>query len=445
MTDVVDIRAGRLDNETLAENFADVHQPYDKAGALVEANRCYFCFDAPCIAACPTGIDIPGFIRSIATGNLRGAAMTILEENILGGSCARVCPTEILCQGDCVRNGPGDRPVAIGLLQRHATDYLDGAAAHLFDRAAETGKSVAVVGAGPAGLACAHGLARQGHGVTMFEGRAKPGGLNEYGIAAYKVADDFAQAEVAFVAEVGGIEMRFGTTLGAEISLAQLRSEYDAVFLGLGQGAVRDVGLSGEDLDGVHNAVDYIAQLRQAADLSALAVGRRIVVIGGGNTAIDIAVQTKRLGADDVTLVYRRGPEQMGATGHEQEFAQTNGVRIKHWLRPVRLQGEGDVRAAIFQTVELGADGTLADTGGEQSLPCDMVFKAVGQTFVPITDDGPALADGRIAVDESGQTSLPDVWAGGDCVAGEDLTVQAVQDGKIAARSIDGYLKNSGS
>jgi dihydropyrimidine dehydrogenase (NAD+) subunit PreT len=439
---MADIQAERLGATQLAENFADVHRPFDHGGAVVEANRCYFCYDAPCINACPTGIDIPGFIRAIATGNVNGAAMTILKENILGGSCARVCPTEILCQGDCVRNGPGDRAVEIGLLQRHATDYLSAIGQHPFERAPDSGKSVAVVGAGPAGLACAHALARNGHDVTIFEGQPKPGGLNEYGIAAYKLPNDYAQGEVAFITAIGGIEIRYDLALGRDISLAQLRLDYDAVFLGLGQGGVRNLGVPGADLAGVDNAVDYISKLRQAKDLGALSVGATIVVIGGGNTAIDIAVQTKRLGAEDVTLVYRRGPEQMGATDHEQDFAQTNGVRIKHWLRPVRLEGDGNVTAAVFAGVRLEGDG-LVDTGVEQNIPCDMVFKAVGQAFVPLTDDSPAVSGGRIDADDMGQTSLSDVWAGGDCVAGEDLTVQAVQDGKVAAGAIHKFLVGS--
>ncbi|MDE0941724.1 MAG: NAD(P)-dependent oxidoreductase [Alphaproteobacteria bacterium] len=439
---MADIQAERLGATQLAENFADVHRPFDHGGAVVEANRCYFCYDAPCINACPTGIDIPGFIRAIATGNVNGAAMTILKENILGGSCARVCPTEILCQGDCVRNGPGDRAVEIGLLQRHATDYLSAIGQHPFERAPDSGKSVAVVGAGPAGLACAHALARNGHDVTIFEGQPKPGGLNEYGIAAYKLPNDYAQGEVAFITAIGGIEIRYDLALGRDISLAQLRLDYDAVFLGLGQGGVRNLGVPGADLAGVDNAVDYISKLRQAKDLGALSVGATIVVIGGGNTAIDIAVQTKRLGAEDVTLVYRRGPEQMSATDHEQDFAQTNGVRIKHWLRPVRLEGDGNVTAAVFAGVRLEGDG-LVDTGVEQNIPCDMVFKAVGQAFVPLTDDSPAVSGGRIDADDMGQTSLSDVWAGGDCVAGEDLTVQAVQDGKVAAGAIHKFLVGS--
>lgn len=443
MADGVDIRAGRLSATALAENFADVYRPLDHAGALVEANRCYFCYDAPCVTACPTGIDVPGFIRAIATGNTAGAAMTILEENIFGGSCARVCPTEILCQGACVRNGDGDRPVQIGLLQRHATDHLKPGTRHPFTRAPATGQTVAVVGAGPAGLACAHGLARQGHGVIVFEARGKPGGLNEFGIAAYKMPDDFAQEEVSFITAIGGIEIHPGQALGRNLSLAQLRLDFDAVFLGLGQDGVRALDVPGADLAGVHNAVDYIAMLRQATDLAKLPVGRRAVVIGGGNTAIDIAVQTKRLGADDVTICYRRGPAQMGATGHEQDFAQINGVRIKHWLRPVRIEGDdGAVTGAVFATVGQDDGGGLVDTGDEQNIPCDVVFKAVGQVFVPLGDGGPELAAGRIAVDQNGRTSLADVWAGGDCVAGEDLTVQAVQDGKLAARAMDLFLRN---
>ncbi|MBT3975029.1 MAG: NAD(P)-dependent oxidoreductase [Rhodospirillaceae bacterium] len=427
---MADIQAGRLSGPELAENFADVHRPLSGAEALAEANRCYFCYDAPCINACPTGIDIPGFIRAIATGNVGGAAMTILQENIFGGSCARVCPTEILCQGACVRNDP---PLAIGLLQRHATDHLEPGAPHPFSRAPDTGRKVAVVGAGPAGLSCAHGLARQGHEVVVFEARDKPGGLNEFGIAAYKLPDNFAQHEVGFILAIGGVELRHGQ----QVKLGQLRRDFDAVFIGVGQGGVRGLDLPGMDLAGVHNAVDYIAALRQT-DLAGLPVGAKVVVIGGGNTAIDIAVQSKRLGAEDVTIAYRRGPKQMGATRHEQDFAQINGVRIKHWLQPVRLESEGgEVRAAVFAS---------AQTAVETIIPCDMVFKAVGQTYAPVADDGLELADGRIAIDRDGRTSLSDVWAGGDCVAGEDLTVQAAQDGKLAARAIDAYLQeNRGS
>jgi len=441
-----DIRAGRLPDSAYAENFSDVHPPLDRKAALVEASRCYFCYDAPCIEACPTGIDIPSFIRKIGTDNVRGAAQDIFAENILGGACARVCPTEVLCQQACVRNAQEAKPVQIGLLQRYATDAVMDAGVHPFSRAEASGKKVAVVGAGPAGLACAHRLAMLGHDVTILEARPKAGGLNEYGIAAYKLPDAFARREVDFVLAIGGIEIRNDQALGRDFTLADLRRDYDAVFLGMGLGGVRTLGLEGEDLQGVYNAVDFIAELRQSADLKALPVGRKVVVIGGGNTAIDIAVQTKRLGAEDVTLVYRRGADAMTATHHEQEFAQTNGVKIKHWAQPYALQGrDGHIAEAVFEYTRLNAEGRLEGTGEVFSLPADMLFKAIGQTLLPQTNGGSetvAMEGGKIAVGADRRTSLPDVWAGGDCVGvSEDLTVAAVQDGKLAAEAIDGWLR----
>ncbi len=446
VSDTADIAAARLPPEQVAANFADAHPPLTPHEALVEASRCYFCYDAPCMEACPTGIDIPGFIRKIATGNLRGSALTILEANIFGGSCARVCPTEILCEGACVRMAEEERPVRIGALQRRATDWLMEHEATPFARGAPTGRRVAVVGAGPAGLSCAHRLARHGHDVTVFEARPKPGGLNEYGIAAYKVPEDFAQREVAWLLAIGGIDIRHGQRLGRDFDLGTLRREYDAVFLGLGQAGVRALGVVGETLGGVRNAVDFIAELRQAHDKSAVSVGRRVVVIGGGNTAIDAATQSRRLGAEDVTIVYRRGPGEMSATHHEQEWAQTNGVRIRHHAAPHRLLAEGGHVSGIeFMRTKLDASGRAVPTGETFTLAADMVLKAVGQVFVadPLTADGSLLLateDGRIAVDAQRRTSLPDVYAGGDCVAGVDLTVAAVQDGKIAAEAIHRQL-----
>ncbi len=444
-----DIAGGRLDAQSYAENFADIHPPLDRKGALIESSRCYFCHDAPCIEACPTGIDIPSFIRKISTDNVRGAALDILSENIMGGACARVCPTEVLCQEACVRNTQEHKPVQIGLLQRYATDRLLDLGIQPFERAAPSGKKVAVVGAGPAGLACAHRLSMLGHDVVVFEARDKPGGLNEYGIAAYKVPENFAQREVDFILALGGIEIRPGQALGHDISLTQLRRDYDAVFLGTGLGGVRALELEGEDLEGVLSAVDYIAELRQAGELAALPVGRKVVVVGGGNTAIDIAVQSKRLGAEDVTIVYRRGPAQMSATHHEQDFAQTNGVKIKHWAQPAALTGaNGQVASITFEYTQLDDGGRLMGTGDRFTLEADMVFKAIGQTLLPLPNaEGSAevlqLDGGRIAVNDERQTSLPDVWAGGDCIAqGEDLTVSAVQDGKLAAHAIDRHLRS---
>jgi len=447
--DTVDIKAGRLSHDQYAENFSDVAPPLDRNSAVIEANRCLFCYDAPCIEACPTGIDIPVFIKKISTDNVKGAAATILSSNIMGGACSRVCPVEELCEEACVRNTQSGQPIKIGQLQRYATDHLlSRKDAQIFTRKPATGKKIAIVGAGPAGLSCAHGLALEGHTVVIFEARPKAGGLNEYGIAAYKVAGDFAQKEVDFILSIGGIEIRTGQALGQQITLSQLRKDYDAVFLGMGMRGVNALGLEAEDLTGVENAVDYIEKLRQAKDLGKLPVGRHIVVIGGGNTAIDIAIQTKRLGAEYVTLVYRRGAEEMSATHHEQEFAQTNGVLIKHWAQPKRLLGfQGHVTGVEFEYTQLDQNSKLMGTGDTFSIPADMVFKAIGQTFVaaPLRENGRDLLQltkkGRIAVNEDAQTSLPDVWAGGDCTEGQDLTVAAVEDGKIAAIAINRALK----
>ena len=446
MPETPDIAAARLSPAQLAANFGDAHPPLTPHEAVVEASRCYFCYDAPCMEACPTGIDIPGFIKKIATGNFRGSAVRILEQNIFGGSCARVCPTEILCEGACVRMAEEERPVRIGALQRRATDWLMQHDPAPFQRAPATGKRVAVVGAGPAGLACAHRLALHGHDVTVFEARPKPGGLNEYGIAAYKLADDFAQREVAFILSVGGISIDYGKQLGRDIDVPSLSKQYDAVFLGIGQAGVRALAIEGETLGGVRNAVDFIADLRQAGDKGVLPVGRRVVVIGGGNTAIDAATQSRRLGAEDVTIVYRRGAEEMSATKDEQEWAQTNGVRIRHWATPHRLLGEaGHVTGVEFMRTKADATGRAVPTGETFVLAADMVLKAVGQVFVadPLASGGTltlAVEDGRIAVDAARRTSMPGVFAGGDCVAGVDLTVSAVADGRIAGDAIHAFL-----
>lgn len=445
MADRADIASGRLQPEAYARNFDDLEPPLDRKRALVEASRCYFCYDAPCIDACPTGIDIPSFIRKIATDNLQGSALDILSANIMGGMCARVCPTEVLCEGACVRNGQDQKPVQIGQLQRYATDWLFEENIQPFERAAPTSKQIAVIGAGPAGLACAHGCAQAGHEVVVFELREKPGGLNEYGIAAYKVPHDFAQREVAFVTGIGGITIRTGQMLGRDVHLVDLRRDFDAVFIGTGLAGVQDLGLDGEELGGIESAVDYIARLRQTDDLATLPVGRDVVVIGGGSTAIDIAIQSRRLGAENVTIVYRRGPQQMGATEHEQELAQVNGVKIKHWARPIKLIGyRGRVRAVEFEYTALNDRGRLIRAGGSFALNADMVFKAIGQVLVPSGLDGGsellAIEAGNIVVNADRQTSLPDVWAGGDAVAGDDLTVVAVEDGKIAAHAINRHL-----
>ncbi|MCH8169317.1 MAG: FAD-dependent oxidoreductase, partial [Proteobacteria bacterium] len=308
------IKAGRLDGAALAAGFADLHPAFTAHEASVAADRCYFCHDAPCTTACPTTIDIALFIREIATGSPLAAARTILEQNILGGMCARVCPTETLCEEACVRQTAEGAPVRIGRLQRFATDAQMATGRQPYTRAAPTGKRVAVIGAGPAGLACAHRLAMHGHEVTLHDARPKPGGLNEYGIAAYKTVDDFAQAEIDWLMSIGGITLVAGQRLGDGLSLAALQAAFDAVFLGLGLGGVNALRAEGEDLAGVRDAIDFIADLRQADDLARLPIGRNVVVIGGGMTAIDAGVQSKLLGAETVTIVYRRGREAMSAS-----------------------------------------------------------------------------------------------------------------------------------
>ena len=433
------IQPGRLPPEAIERNFADLHPPLTAFEARVASERCLYCHDAPCIAACPTGIDIPRFIREISTGNALPAAKTILESNIMGGMCARVCPTETLCEEACVRMESEGKPVQIGLLQRHATDALFAKGTQIFSRAASTGRKVAVVGAGPAGLACAHALARLGHDVTVLEARGKSGGLNEYGIAAYKALDEFAAREVAYILDVGGIHVEHGKRLGRDVDLAHLRERFHAVFLGAGLGGVNAPDIAHASAAGVEDAIAFIARLRQARDKSQVPVGRRVVVVGGGMTAIDMATQARRLGAEEVTIVYRRDARAMKASAYEQEVAQKDGVLLRHWLRPkTAIAPQGFVQAVAFAYVR-DEGGVLQDTGETLTLACDQLFLAIGQAFLPadLGRDAPALEGGRIKVDAERRTSLANVWAGGDCIAGgSDLTVAAVEDGKRAARSI---------
>ncbi|MDT8345431.1 MAG: NAD(P)-dependent oxidoreductase [Thermohalobaculum sp.] len=430
------IAAGRLGADQIAANFTDLHPALDAHEAAVAADRCYFCHDAPCITACPTGIDIPLFIRQIATGQPRAAALTIFDSNILGGMCARVCPTETLCEEACVRMTAEHKPVEIGRLQRFATDAQMATGRHPFTRAAPTGRRVAVVGAGPAGLACAHRLAMHGHDVVVMDARPRAGGLNEYGIAAYKTPGDFAQAEIAWLMQIGGIALRTGTGLGGAVTLDRLAAEYDAVFLGLGLGAVNALACEGADLAGVEDAVAFIARLRQSSDLSALPVGRRVVVIGGGMTAVDAAVQSKLLGADEVTIVYRRAKSAMSASLYEQDLAASRGVRLIYNARPLRVIGQDRAEAVEFDYTADGPDG-LESTGETFRLPADQVFRAIGQTLVTGPLAGLDLDGRKIAVDAHGHTSRARVWAGGDCAAGgADLTVTAVAQGRDAAESI---------
>lgn len=433
------IVAGRLSEDAYADNFQDLHAPLDAHEAAVAADRCYFCYDAPCVTACPTDIDIPLFIRQIQTGHPEASAKTILSQNILGGMCARVCPTETLCEEACVREAAEGKPVEIGRLQRHATDTLMARGDHPFSREADTGKRVVVVGAGPAGLACAHRLAMKGHSVTILDGRDKPGGLNEFGIASYKTVDDFAQSEVDWLLKIEGITVETGKALASESDLATLAAEFDAVFLAIGLAGVNSLSAGGSDKSGVVDAVEFIADLRQSPALESVPVGRNVVVIGGGMTAVDAAVQSKLLGAENVTIVYRRGQDRMSASLYEQELATAKGVRIIHNAQPVAVHGNGAAQAIEFEYTASGPVG-LSGTGETFQIAADQILKAIGQTL-EATPAGLSLDGGKIAVTGAGRTSMPGIWAGGDCASGgEDLTVTAVAEGRDAAEDIHAAL-----
>ncbi|RKF17980.1 NAD(P)-dependent oxidoreductase [Alginatibacterium sediminis] len=429
----------------LDEMFNDINPALSARQAGIESSRCYYCFDAPCIKACPSKINIPSFIASIASDDLSGAALTIYEENILGGSCARVCPTEILCEQACVRNLEDEAdPVKIGQLQRHATDNASFVG-HPFKRDQLSGKRIAVVGAGPAGLSCAHRLAKMGHDVEIFESQSKAGGLNEYGIAKYKITENFAQQEVDFILSIGGIKLHTQTALGRDIQLSELKSQFDAVFLAIGLQEAKPLMLENEQHPQVHDAIDFISELRQAQDINQLNIPKHsAIVIGAGNTAIDMACQLKRLGTEEVTLVYRRGVEHMSATEHEQQIAKNHQVQIKTWSRPtsINVDDSGQLKSLSFVKTK-AVEGQLQDSEIHYDIACEAVYKAVGQSmsFPKLQDTIPTLSNGKISTFKNQLTSIDGVFAGGDCThIGQDLTVEAVQQGKLAAHAIHQYL-----
>ncbi len=437
----------RLSAEQYQENFSDIHPPFDtREAALVEANRCLFCYDAPCVKSCPTSINIPKFIKQITTDNIKGSATTIFNANIFGGGCSRVCPVEKLCEGSCVYNFLHEPPIPIAKLQRHATEKAITDKWQLFDRDANTNKKVAIVGAGPAGLSCAHVLSRHGVDVTVFEKEAKGGGLMTYGIAAYKVTPEFCQAEVDFITSLGGITIEYNRELGRNISLEELKQNFDAVYLGIGVGLARQLDIPGEELEGVVDAIEFIYHLRSKT-FNQVAVGDKVAVIGLGMTAIDAATQAKRLGASEVTIVYRRTQEEMPCTQVELDLAMLDGCRIVWLAAPKEVIGEnGKVNALVCSTMQLGeadASGrrTPVDTGETFTLEVDMVIKAAGQ--MPFRDlveaNGLDNKNGRIVINEN-STNLPKVFAGGDCVNGGKEVVDAVQAGKEGADAILDFL-----
>jgi len=442
------IQNKRLTTEQYEQNFADIHPPFEtKDAALTEANRCLFCYDAPCTKLCPTSINVPKFIKQITTDNIKGSAHTIFSSNIMGAGCSKVCPVEKLCEGACVYNLMDETPINIAKLQRYSTEIAMKNKWQLFDRKPSTGKKVAVVGAGPAGLSCAHTLSREGVDVTIFEKEAKGGGLMTYGIAAYKVTPAFCEDEVNYITSIGGIDIKYNQALGRDITLEELQANYDAVYLAFGVGLARQLDIAGEDLEGVVDAISFIYELR-TNDFSALAVGDKVAVIGMGMTAIDAATQAKRLGAKEVTLVYRRTQEEMPCTEHELNIAMLDGCNIIWLAAPKEVVGEnGKVTKLVCDTMQLGepdASGRRSPvpTGETFSLEVDMVIKAAGQMPYEnlVSSNQLDNKSGKVSVKDKTATNLSGVFAGGDCVNGGKEVVDAVQAGKDGALAILKHL-----
>lgn len=438
----------RLTTEQYEENFSDIHPPFENlTAALVEANRCIFCYDAPCMKSCPTSINVPKFIKQIATENIKGSAHTIFSSNIMGGGCSKVCPVEKLCEGACVYNLMEEEPIQIARLQRFSTERAIAEKWPLFTRKPSNGKKVAVVGAGPAGLSCAHVLSREGVDVTVYEKEAKAGGLMTYGIAAYKVTPQFCEDEVQYILSLGGIEIKYNQELGKDITLAELQSQYDAVYLGIGVGLARQLAIPGEELDGVVDAISFIYDIRSKG-YSQVKVGDKVAVIGMGMTAIDAATQAKRLGAKEVTMLYRRTQAEMPCTQVELDIAMLDGCKIVWLATPKEVLGvDGKVTQLVCSTTVLGepdASGrrTPVDTGETITLDVDMVIKAAGQMPFESLVSGNSLNNqyGKIVTDDKGVTSIAGVFAGGDCVNGGKEVVDAVQAGKDGAAEILQYL-----
>lgn len=438
----------RLTKEQYEQNFSDIHPPFEnKTAAQVEANRCLFCYDAPCTKSCPTGINVPKFIKQISTDNVKGSAHTIFISNIMGAGCSKVCPVEKLCEGACVYNLLEEEPIHIARLQRYSTENAMEKNWQLFERKPSVGKKVAIVGAGPAGLSCAHVLSREGIDITIYEKESKGGGLMTYGIAAYKVTPQFCEDEVNYIISLGGIDIKYNQELGKNISLADLQQNYDAVYLGMGVGVARQLDIPGENLQGVEDAISFIYNIRDKG-YPAVPVGDKVAVIGMGMTAIDAATQAKRLGAKEVTMVYRRTEAEKPCTQVELDIAKLDGCEIIWLAAPKEVRGVNDkVTELICSKMELGepdASGRRSpvDTGETFSIPVDMVIKAAGQVpFEGLVDELKINnSKGKIIIDNNCATNVKGVYAGGDAVNGGKEVVDAVQAGKDGAAAILAYL-----
>lgn len=442
------IRNNRLSNEEYQEHFSDIHPPFESySAALVDANRCLFCYDAPCTKSCPTGIDVPKFIKQITTENIKGSARTIFTSNIMGAGCSKVCPVEKLCEGACVFNLMHEEPIPIAKLQRYSTEAAMQKGWQLFERKAPTGKKVAVIGAGPAGLSCAHMLSREGVDVIIFEKESKGGGLMTYGIAAYKVTPQFCEEEVNYITAIGGIDIRYNQELGKDISLERLQKEYDAVYLGIGVGLARQLDIPGESMNGVVDAISFIYHLRNN-HYKETPVGDKVVVIGMGMTAIDAATQAKRLGASEVTMVYRRTEAEKPCTEAELDIAKLDGCKIIWLAAPKEIIGSNDkVTQLVCSVMKLGAPDASGrrspvDTGETFTIETDMIIKAAGQMPFEQLAISNHLDNqhGKLLVKDKAVSNLPGVFAGGDCVNGGKEVVDAVQAGKDGARVILEFL-----
>ncbi len=413
--------------EQIEQNFAELNPPLSQAEAVFEANRCLYCYDAPCTHACPTHIDVPSFIKKIASGNLHGSARVIFDANPIGASCARVCPVEVLCEGACVEKTLMDKPIEIGRLQRYATDYAINKGRQIFEKGESNGKSVGIIGSGPAGLSCATYLARLGYDVTIYEKKLLAGGLDTYGMAEYKMSQKDSLDEVAAVGKLG-VEFRLNCEIGSDVLFEDLQKNYDAIFVGVGLGATNDLNIKGEDLDGVMDALHFIEKVK-TRDWKSVPLGKTVVVIGAGNTAIDAVTQAKRLGAERVLMIYRRTEKDISAYAYEYELAKKDGIEFMWQTAPMAISGNGKVSSLRCRK----SDGT------EFEIACDMVIKAIGQQkqIGFLQSIGIAFDEkGRVAVNEFMQTSNPKIFAGGDCVNGGAEAVDASQMGKLAAQGI---------
>lgn len=441
--------AAKLSLEQYEANFADILPPMTARQAAIESARCLYCFDAPCTIACPTRIDVPGFIKRIMTANVRGAARVILEANILGETCGRVCPTEVLCEGACVMHEKGERPIEIGRLQRHAVDYVLDRGVSIFQPGTPNGRSAACIGSGPATLACAAELARRGYRVTIFDRNALAGGLSTYGIAAYKTRAADSLREVEMVRSLG-VEFHQGTEIGRDVTLAQLEKDFDAIFIGVGLGETWALDIPGKELDGVCAALEFIEPTK-VQPFGEVSVGRCVACIGAGNTAIDVVTAARRLGAETVYLIYRRGEHEMPAFRYEYELAKKDGVVFLWQTQPVRVVGENGVVTGLeCVRTRLGAPDVRARRapepvpGSNFVIETDMVVCAVGQK--PITEFLRAVPgiqlrkDGSVATNAQQQTGNAKYFAGGDCASGGKEVVDAVAEGMAAARGIDAWL-----